>query len=121
MESRGALASPRLQRLAAQRPALPKEDAPEQCELCGRPIPPDHRHVLDLENRNLLCACRACAALFDRRAAGGAHWRLLAGRGVRLDDLRMPDELWEALNIPVDMAFFFNDTSAGRIVAYYPS
>jgi hypothetical protein len=25
------------------------------------------------------------------------------------------------LNIPVDMAFFFNDTSAGRVVAYYPS
>src|SRR3954451_7982502 len=121
MESRGALASPRLQRLAAQRPALPKEDAPEQCELCGRDIPPDHRHVLDLENRNLLCACRACALLFDRRAAGGGHWRLVPERRLRMDEFQMPDELWERLQIPVDMAFFFHNTSAGRVMAYYPS
>jgi uncharacterized protein DUF5947 len=117
-----SLASPRLQRLA-QRPATRSSDERplEECELCGRPIAPEHRHVLDLEDRNLLCACRACALLFDRRAAGGGHWRLVPERRVRLDDFRMPDELWDALNIPVDMAFFFNDTSAGRVVAYYPS
>jgi uncharacterized protein DUF5947 len=117
-----SLASPRLRRLA-QRPATRSRDEPleEECELCGLPIPPEHRHVLDLENRNLLCACRACAVLLDRRAAGGGHWRLVPERRLRLDEFRMPDELWEALNIPVDMAFFFNDTTAGRVVAYYPS
>jgi Family of unknown function (DUF5947) len=115
-----ALASPRLQRLA-QRPSAAREEALEQCELCGRPIPPEHRHVLDLEDRNLLCACRACALLFDRRAAGGGHWRLVPERRLRLDDFEMPDDLWERLAIPVDMAFFFNNTSAGRVVAYYPS
>jgi Family of unknown function (DUF5947) len=117
-----SLASPRLQRLA-QRPAAQSRVEPplEECELCGRSIPPEHRHVLDLENRNLLCACRACAVLLDRRAAGGGHWRLVPERRLRLDEFRMPDEHWETLNIPVDMAFFFNDTSAGRVVAYYPS
>jgi hypothetical protein len=117
-----SLASPRLRRLA-QRPATRSRDEPleEECELCGLPIPPEHRHVLDLENRNLLCACRACAVLLDQRAAGGGHWRLVPERRLRLDEFRMPDELWEALNIPVDMAFFFNDTTAGRVVAYYPS
>ena len=115
------LASPRLRRLA-QRPSPARQDeALEQCELCGRPIPAEHRHVLDLEDRNLLCACRACALLFDRRAAGGGHWRLVPERRLRLDCFEMPDDLWERLRIPVDMAFFFNNTSAGRVVAYYPS
>jgi hypothetical protein len=121
MERAGALASPRLQRLA-QRQSSPKEDTPlEHCELCGRPIPPEHRHVLDLQDRNLLCACRACTVLFDRRAAGGGHWRLVPERRLRLDDFEMPDVLWERLQIPVDMAFFFHNTSAGRVMAYYPS
>jgi Family of unknown function (DUF5947) len=116
----GALASPRLQRLAQRQPA-PKEEPLEHCELCGRPIPAEHRHVLDLQDRNLLCACRACAILFDRRAAGGGHWRLVPERRLRLDDFEMPDDLWERLQIPVDMAFFFDNTSAGRVTAYYPS
>jgi Family of unknown function (DUF5947) len=114
------LASPRLQRLA-QRGPQPREQPLQECELCGRPIPPDHRHVLDLEERNLLCACRACAILFDRQAAGGGHWRLVPERRLRLDGFRIPDDMWERLRIPVDMAFFFNNTSAGRVVAYYPS
>jgi hypothetical protein len=121
MEPPSALASPRLQRLAQRRPASPKEEPREQCELCGRPLAAEHRHVLDLENRNLLCACRACALLFDRRAAGGGHWRLVPERRLRLDDFRMPDDQWERLQIPVDMAFFFHNTGAGRVMAYYPS
>jgi hypothetical protein len=77
--------------------------------------------VLDLEDRNLLCACRACALLFDRRAAGGGHWHLVPERRLRLDGFQMPDETWERLQVPVDMAFFFQNTSAGRVMAYYPS
>src|SRR5437762_1075168 len=114
------LASPRLQRFAQRAPREP-EQPQQHCELCGRPIPPEHRHVLELEDRNLLCACRPCALLFDRRAAGGGHWRLVPERRLRLDEFRMPDDLWERLRIPVDMAFFFRNTSIGRVVAYYPS
>jgi hypothetical protein len=121
MEPPSALASPRLQRLAQRRPASPKEEPHEQCELCGRPLAAEHRHVLDLENRNLLCACRACALLFDRRAAGGGHWRLVPERRLRLDDFQMPDDQWDRLQIPVDMAFFFHNTGVGRVMAYYPS
>jgi hypothetical protein len=115
------LASPRLQRLAQQRPTRTQEPVQEVCELCRREIPPEHRHVLDLEDRNLLCACRPCSLLFDRRAAGGGHWKLVPERRLRLDDFQLPDELWESLRIPVDMAFFFHNTSAGRVIAYYPS
>jgi len=115
------LASPRLQRLAQQHAAQPQAVPTEECELCGREIPPEHRHVLDLEDRNLMCACRPCALLFDRRAAGGGHWKLVPERRLRLDDFQLPDELWGNLRIPVDMAFFFHNTSAGRVMSYYPS
>jgi uncharacterized protein DUF5947 len=121
MAAKGALRSPRLQRLAQRPPPAAPEEQLEHCELCGRPILAEHRHVLDLEDRNLLCTCRACALLFDRRAAGGGHWRLVPERRLRLDDFAMPDALWEDLRIPVDMAFFFDNTSVGRVTAYYPS
>jgi hypothetical protein len=115
-----ALASPRLRRLAQRAPRA-AEPAQEQCELCGNPIPSEHRHVLDLSERNLLCACRACSLLFDRSAAGGGHYRLVPQRRLRLDDFAMPDDLWERMRIPVDMAFFFDNSKEERVTAYYPS
>ena len=33
----------------------------------------------------------------------------------------MSDAQWEGLRVPVDMAFFFYNTPAGKVVAYYPS
>jgi len=30
------------------------EEPEERCELCGAPVPPDHRHLLELERRALL-------------------------------------------------------------------
>jgi uncharacterized protein DUF5947 len=115
-----ALASPRLRRLAQR---APRADEPmqEKCELCGNPIPSEHRHVLDLSERNLLCACRPCSLLFDRNASGGGHYRLVPQRRLRLDDFGMPDDVWERMLIPVDMAFFFHDSTEERVTAYYPS
>jgi len=69
------ISSPRLHRLAQRRSEAP-EEAEERCELCGTPLAPAHRHLLDLQSRQLLCACRACSTLFDRRAAGAGHYRL---------------------------------------------
>ena len=100
-------------------PGQPVED--EVCELCGLAVPPQHRHVLDLEKRNLLCACRACSVLFDGQAAGGGHYKLVPDRRVALDDFRLDQETWERLSIPVDMAFFFRSTREQRLMAYYPS
>jgi hypothetical protein len=121
MNAAGAMpATPRLRRLAQRTPRAP-DRAQEQCELCGDPIPSEHRHVLDLTERNLLCVCRACSILFDRAAAGGGHYRLVPQRRLRLDGLLMPDELWERLRIPVGIAFFFHNSDAKRVMAYYPS
>ena len=57
----------------------------------------------------------------DRRAAGGGHWRLIPERRLRLSDFVLDDLTWEQLQIPVDMAFFFASSSAGRVMALYPS
>jgi hypothetical protein len=114
------LASPRLRRLA-QRGAEAAAEQQEHCELCGLPVPAEHRHVIDLETRQLLCACRACSVLFDRRAAGGGHYRLVPDRRLRLDRFELSDLTWEQLRIPVDMAFFFTSSAADRVVAFYPS
>jgi hypothetical protein len=93
----------------------------ECCELCAEPLPPTHRHLLDLESRRLLCACRPCSLLFDRKAAGGGHYRLVPDRVRVVDGFELDDRAWSSLRIPVDLAFFFSSSAAGRIVAFYPS
>ena len=116
----------RLRRLAA-RPALRETAAPpperqdERCELCGEPLEPSHRHVLDLVERGLLCACRACSILFDRSAAGGGHYRLIPDRSRLIVDFDLDEIQWQAFGIPVDMAFFFRNSSLERMAAFYPS
>ena len=116
-----ALASPGLRRLAQARTIEAPPPALERCELCGEPIPSAHRHLLHLHSRELLCACRACSLLFDRRAAGDGHYRLVPQRRLRLEGLELSEPDWEQLRIPVAIAFFTRDSAAGRMLAMYPS
>jgi hypothetical protein len=94
--------------------------AEEHCELCGTPLAASHRHLLDLSSRQLLCACRACSILFDHRAAGGSHYRLVPDRRLRLDGFALSDQVWDELRIPVEMAFFFRNSTEDRVMAFYP-
>jgi hypothetical protein len=111
------LSGSRLGRLA-RRSAEPAPAAQERCELCGAPIEPEHRHLLDTDGRELLCACRACSLLFADPAASRGHYKLVGDRRLRLDDLDLDDVLWEELRLPVDIAFFVRRE---RVEAYYPS
>jgi hypothetical protein len=104
----------------ARRSASEQADLDERCEMCSEPIPSQHRHLLDLESRELMCACRACTVLFDRNAAGGGHYRLVPDRRARVVDFELDDVAWEDLRIPVEMAFFYRDSQAGRVMAFYP-
>jgi Family of unknown function (DUF5947) len=118
-----SLASPRLRALARaprQGGRAPQAEE-ESCDLCGEPISPEHRHLLNLETRELICACRACSLLFDRGAAGGGHYRLVPDRRRKLVGFELSNAAWERLRIPVDMAFFFNASTEGRVMAFYPS
>ena len=113
--------SPSKLRQVVRRSAVEQEATLERCELCGDPIPPEHRHLLDLRNRELMCACQACKILFDSGAAGGGHYRLVPERRLHFPQFVLDDVAWADLRIPVDMAFFFHNTAEGRVVAYYPS
>jgi Family of unknown function (DUF5947) len=113
--------SSRLLRLARSPESAAPPEAPDTCDLCAEPLPERHRHLLDLESRKLLCACRACVVLFDREAAGGGHFRLLPEERRLLEGFELDDALWNELLIPVDMAFFFRESTADRVVALYPS
>jgi hypothetical protein len=115
------LASPRLGRLARRDARAAPPQPPEHCELCGEPIEPEHRHLLDLENRQLLCSCRACSILFDRPEAPSTRYRLVPSRRLRLEDFELDEQTWERLRLPVEMAFFFHSSAAGRVTAFYPS
>ncbi|MCW3031853.1 MAG: hypothetical protein JWM60_198 [Solirubrobacterales bacterium] len=125
MSAAGAVASPRLRKLARQgtdRPPPPATgvDVEERCELCSAPIPTVHRHMLEIASRELLCACRPCSVLFDRDGAGAGRYKLVPERRLRLDEFALADAAWEELRIPVEMAFFFRSSAAERVLAYYP-
>ncbi|GAA2453830.1 DUF5947 family protein [Actinomadura vinacea] len=88
---------------------------PERCGLCDAPIGGAHAHLLDERDDDLLCACRACALLFEREAAGRGHYRLVPDRRIRLAGVRTAD-----LGVPVGLAFF-TVRPDGTVVARYPS
>src|ERR687889_981781 len=97
------------------------EPAQEHCDLCSDPIRPEHRHLLEVSTREIMCACRPCSILFDSEAASEGKYRLVPDRRLFLEDFEMSDVQWESLRIPVDMAFFFYTTPSERVAAFYPS
>src|ERR671917_942670 len=82
------------------------EAAQEHCDLCSEPIPPEHRHLLEVSTRQMMCACRPCSILFDSEAASEGRYRILRDRLLYLEDFEMTDPQWADLRVPVDMAFF---------------
>jgi Family of unknown function (DUF5947) len=108
-----------LQRIREIQPRdLPPEI--ERCELCSEPIAAEHGHLVDLAARNLLCACRGCYLLFVSEGAGGARYRAVPDRYVAFPDFQLGPGQWESLQIPVGLAFFFHNSSLGRMAAFYP-
>ena len=99
-------------------PARPQQRLGEACEMCGVAIPDEHRHVVNLENRRLLCACTPCSLLFTQAGAGRGNFRAVPDRYAATD---ITPEQWEQLQVPVAMAFFFVNSALGRVVAQYPS
>src|SRR5918998_5444787 len=63
----------------------------ERCELCSEPIPPEHRHLLNVSTREIMCSCRPCSILFDKEAASEGKYRLIPHRRLLLEDFEMSD------------------------------
>ncbi|WP_329374504.1 DUF5947 family protein [Streptomyces sp. NBC_00669] len=109
-----------LRRFAAA--ARAERERPERCELCGVDVAPGaHRHLVDTEKRALACACVACALLFDSRGAAGGRFRAVPDRYLADPGHVWDDGVWERLQIPVGVAFFFRNAALDRLVAQYPS
>jgi hypothetical protein len=108
--------------LAALRPFVRRTRSAEEeefCELCSGALMRDHQHLLELGKRNVVCACDACALLFSSQAT--PRYRRIPRRIRRVPEFVLDDQEWDSLLIPISLAFFFYNSSAERVVAYYPS
>lgn len=87
----------------------------ERCGMCAGPVGPEHRHVWDEQDGELMCACTPCSLLFERESAGGGRYQLVPTRGRRLSDLSADE-----LDVPVGLVFFVKQRD-GRVLGHYPS
>jgi hypothetical protein len=91
----------------------------ERCELCDAELADEHAHLLELDSARLQCACDPCAILFSNHS--NAKYRRVPRRVQFLDNFKLTDAQWLALDIPINLAFLSHSTRAGRVVALYPS
>lgn len=117
--ARGAVAGLRRFRQVSAGPSRsePLARTGERCDLCGTSLPEDHRHLLQLEERRIDCACEACFAL----RSGDPEYRPTGTRVVWLDGLELSDELWASFQIPIGLAFIMRSSGVDRVAALYPS
>ena len=95
--------------------------AAERCELCAEPLGARHGHLVDIETRSLQCACRACYLLFTQAGAASGRRRAVPERYLTDPDTELSQPDWDALQIPVETAFFFHNSALECTVALYPS
>jgi Family of unknown function (DUF5947) len=105
--------------LARVRSDRAPEPAGERCEMCSEMIADEHQHVVNVAARQLMCVCRACYLLFTDGTAE-LRYRAVPDRYLAFDDFALDRRAWEALQIPVGVAFFFTNSALGRTVAFYP-
>lgn len=96
----------------------PEVDEAEYCELCSLRIPPRHSHLVEPAKHRLLCVCPGCDTLLGDRE--DRQYVRVPLETRMLEDFRLSDSEWDALGIPIDLAFFFYSTPEERILALYP-
>lgn len=94
-----------------------RADSSDRCGACGQALPAGHRHVVDIGARRLVCACDACAASAQH---GPGHIKAVPSRYVAMPRLPVSDPVWDVLDVPVGLAFFFVNSDLGRVVGFYP-
>lgn len=90
----------------------------ERCELCGAEIGGDHPHLLNRASRQIACSCSACAILFCGRQ--DAQFLRVPKRSLRLEDFAFSEAEWDAMTLPIHMAFFVRG-HRDESTALYPS
>ncbi|AUX46842.1 hypothetical protein SOCE26_083510 [Sorangium cellulosum] len=117
------VASPGVGRaLARLRAFTAAEAAParaERCDICGVPLPGEHRHLLERAASRLRCACVGCAITAGGRADD--RFRAVEPRCERLAGASPSDARWQALGIPIGLAFLQRVGDGAEVIARYPS
>jgi hypothetical protein len=113
---RKALMISGLRGLAKPKPPEPSPDT-EHCDLCKTTVPPDHRHMLNTYERQIVCVCEACWGL----RSGDEEFRPTGTRTLWLEDFKLPEEIWAQFRIPIGLAFFMHSSVTDCVVAMYPS
>src|SRR5579863_1152003 len=91
----------------------------ERCEMCSRELGPEHEHLVEPANRRLICACEACAILFQGQDS--ARFKRVPRRVRFLQNFQLTDGQWDGLAVPIEMAFFFRSSPQEKVIALYPS
>ncbi|MBB3037320.1 hypothetical protein FHU29_001754 [Hoyosella altamirensis] len=106
-----------LRRIRGTRPQTPPG---ERCDMCAVPIDGEaHSHVVDVQGRQLMCVCRPCYLLFTETTAN-LRFRAVPDRYLRFASDALTLDHWNALDIPVGLAFFFRNSVLDRMVTFYP-
>ena len=68
--------------------------------MCSRELGPEHEHLVEPANRKLICACDACAILFEGQS--GARYKRVQRRVLFLRDFQLTDAQWDGLMVSPD-------------------
>ncbi len=90
----------------------------ERCDFCAAPLEHEHQHLLELSNRQVKCVCDACAILFHE---AGQRFQRIPRDCRQLTGFIISDEQWNALGVPIALAFFFSSATHQGITALYPN
>jgi len=104
---------------AVLRSFVRQQEPKERCELCGAGVAAEHQHLIEPVARKLVCACDACALLFD--SGRGTKYKRVPRQIRLLTAFHLSDAEWDALSIPIGMAFFLESSVEKRVLAFYPS
>ncbi|GAC1538787.1 MAG: DUF5947 family protein [Candidatus Velthaea sp.] len=92
----------------------------ERCDFCAVPVFPEHGHLIDVTARRILCACRPCALTMEPSGAAHGRYKQIPTRYLALDAFSLTDADWDALQIPIGLAFMFKNSVEARMTAFYP-
>jgi hypothetical protein len=105
-----------MSRLGFLRRYLDDAGEPAECELCAGPLEHEHRHVVEVRARRILCACDPCALLF----AGPSTRRFRTiPEHVRRETPFTAQEAWDALGL-ADGSFVLFGSGDQRWIAVEP-
>ncbi|MFK8844786.1 DUF5947 family protein [Streptomyces sp. Ac-502] len=93
-----------------------------RCVLCSAALGTGpHGHVVDLDDRGLLCVCPACRTLHTHSGVPAGRYLGVPDRYRHVRDFVLGPMQWEALQLPVGVVFSFRNSRLGRYVVFYPS